>query len=94
MKDPNVSLTTEINGIISPLIFSLMKRTKTRRISSEKLRNVLAEFTDNLCALQDRVTLSMSDNTFEIHLEGASIGITFNMHQDSPINSSMKGGVV
>ncbi len=51
---------------------------QTRRVSSKKLRALLTELADDICTMQDRVTLSLAGNTFEIHLEGGSINITIN----------------
>lgn len=53
-------------------------KTQSRRVSSKKLRALLAEFADEICAAQEKVTLSLTGNTFEIHLEGGSINITIN----------------
>lgn len=47
-------------------------------MSSKKLRALLAELADEICAVQEKVTLSLTGNTFEIHLEGGSINITIN----------------
>ncbi len=53
-------------------------KNQSRRVSSKKLRAILAELADDICAAQDKVTLSLTGNTFEIHLEGGSINITIN----------------
>lgn len=53
-------------------------KTQSRRVSSKKLRALLAELADEICAAQEKVTLSLTGNTFEIHLEGGSINITIN----------------
>lgn len=50
----------------------------SRRVSSKKFRALLTGLTDDICAAQDKVTLSLTGNTFEIHLEGGSINITLN----------------
>lgn len=56
-----------------------MNQTKhTRRVPSAKLRSAFAELADQISNLQDRVTLVMNGNTFEIHLEDATINITIN----------------
>lgn len=57
---------------------------QTRRLSAEKVRNALNHIADEICAMQDRVVVSLCGNTFEIHLDGASIDIT--------INENTKGG--
>lgn len=54
------------------------KPKQSRRVSSKKLRAIFRELADEICNVQDRVTLAMSGNTFEIHLEGGSINITIN----------------
>ena len=53
-------------------------KTQSRRVLSKKLRALLAELADDICAAQDKVTLTLTGNTFEIHLEGGSINITIN----------------
>ncbi len=53
-------------------------KTQSRRVSSKKLRAVLAELADDICAAQEKVTLSLTGNTFEIHLNGGTINITIN----------------
>ena len=53
-------------------------KTQSRRVSSKKLRAILAELADDICAAQDKVTLSLTGNTFEIHLNGGTINITIN----------------
>lgn len=53
-------------------------KTQSRRVSSKKLRAILAELADDICTAQKKVTLSLTGNTFEIHLEGGSINITIN----------------
>ena len=51
---------------------------QTRRVSSKKLRALLTELAYDICGLQDKVTIALTGNTFEIHLEGGSINITIN----------------
>lgn len=53
-------------------------KKQSRRVSSKKLRAVLTELADNICGVQDKVTVALTGNTFEIHLEGGSINITIN----------------
>ncbi len=53
-------------------------KTQSRRVSSKKLRALLTELADDICTMQDRVTLSLAGNSFEIHLDGGSINITIN----------------
>ncbi len=53
-------------------------KKQSRRISSKKLRALLAELADDICAAQEKVTLSLTGNTFQIHIEGGSINITIN----------------
>ena len=53
-------------------------KNQSRRVSSKKLRAILAELADDICAAQDKVTLSLTGNTFEIHLNGGTINITIN----------------
>lgn len=51
---------------------------QTRRIKSAKLRQFFDLMADEICAAQEKVTLSLTGNTFEIHLEGGSVNITIN----------------
>lgn len=53
-------------------------KTQSRRVSSKKLRAILAELANDICQAQDKITVSLTGNTFEIHLEGGSINITIN----------------
>lgn len=53
-------------------------KKQSRRVSSKKLRALLNEITDDICAVQDKIIVSLTGNTFEIHLEGGSINITIN----------------
>lgn len=54
------------------------KPKQSRRVSSKKLHALLTNLTDEICNAQDRVTLALNGNTFEIHLEGGTINITIN----------------
>lgn len=54
------------------------RKKQSRRVSSKKLRALLAEFTNDICRVQDKITVSLTGNTFEIHLDGGSINITIN----------------
>ncbi len=56
----------------------MTNKKHSRRVSSKKLRAFLTEIADEICNAQDRVTLAMSGNTFEIYLEDATINITIN----------------
>lgn len=55
-----------------------MNKKQSRRVDSEQVRGILADLADAICELQNKVTLSMQGNTFEINLEGASITININ----------------
>lgn len=57
---------------------SMNNKKQSRRVSSKKLRALLNEITDDICAVQDKIIVSLTGNTFEIHLEGGSINITIN----------------
>lgn len=57
-------------------IHNVMNNKQTRRVSSKKIRALLNELANEICSAQDRVTLSLTGNTFEIHLEGATVNIT------------------
>ena len=56
----------------------VMNKKQTRRVVSEQLCGILTDLADAICELQNKVTLSMQGNTFEIHLEGGSITININ----------------
>ncbi len=47
------------------------KQKQTRRVSRAKLRELLTATVDEICAAQDKVTLSLTGNTFGIHIYGA-----------------------
>ena len=63
---------------------STVKR-RERKISASRLRRFFADMAADITDGVDNLTLSMSGNTFEIHLEGGSINITVN-------NRTEKGG--
>lgn len=56
----------------------MTNKKQSRRVSSKKLRALLVELADDICGVQDKVTIALTGNTFEIHLEGGSINITIN----------------
>lgn len=53
-------------------------KKQTRWVSSNKLRALLTELADEACGVQEKVTVALRGNTFEIHLEGGTINITIN----------------
>ena len=55
-----------------------MNKKHSRRVSTAKLHRLLDELVDEICTAQDRVTLALSDNTFNIHLDDATINISVN----------------
>ena len=57
----------------------MSNKTKIRRVSAARLRNLLDELVDGICNAQDRVTLDLSGNTFNIHLDDATVNITVNL---------------
>ncbi len=62
-----------------------MKKNKTARVSSSKLRQILNEFTEQVCRAQKRsIGLELSDRTISISLEIGTINIT--------MNEPLKGG--
>lgn len=56
----------------------MSNKKHSRRVSSKKLRAILTELANDICGVQDKITVSLTGNTFEIHLEGGSINITIN----------------
>lgn len=50
----------------------------SRKLNSAKLRQFFEMMADEICQMQDKVTMSITGNTFEINLEGATVNITFN----------------
>ncbi len=54
------------------------KPKQARRVSSKRIRAIFSEIADEICNAHERVTLAMSGNTIEFHLEGGSINITIN----------------
>ena len=57
-------------------------KKQSRRVKSAKVRELFAMMANEICKGQDKVTLSLTGNTFEIHLEGGSINITINEKGD------------
>ena len=51
-------------------------KKQSRRVSSKKLRAILTDLANDICRFQDKITVSLTGNTFEIHLESGSINIT------------------
>ena len=56
----------------------MKEKKQSRRVSSKKLRALLAELANDICGAQDKVTIALHGNTFEIHLDGGTINITIN----------------
>lgn len=53
-------------------------RRHERKISASRLRRFLAAAAEDITDGIDTVSLALRGNTFEIHLEGATINITIN----------------
>lgn len=49
-----------------------------RKITASRLRRFIAAAAEDITTGIDTVTLSLSGNTFEIHLQGATINISVN----------------
>ena len=62
----------------------MSNKTHTRRVSSARLRALLDQLVDELCASQDRMTVAITGNTFNIHLDDATLNIS--------MNHAMEGG--
>ena len=45
-------------------------------VASEKVRGILAELADAICATHSTVSLSAQGSTINIHLEGSTLNIT------------------
>ena len=56
----------------------MTNKKQTRRVSAGKLRNLLSDMTNDICNAQERISVALSGNTFEIQLHGCSINITIN----------------
>ncbi|MBD5243170.1 MAG: hypothetical protein HDS60_03680 [Barnesiella sp.] len=56
----------------------MSNKKQSRRVSSKKLRTLLTDFVNGLCEEQDKLTVSLAGNTFEIHLDNVSVDITIN----------------
>ena len=56
----------------------MTNKKHSRRVSPKKLRAILTELANDICQAQEKITVSLTGNTFEIHLEGGSINITIN----------------
>ena len=77
-------MTAVFLSIIAKLHHSMSTKQHSRRISSKKLRAFLNDITDQLCTAQDRMTIVLTGNTFNIHLDGGTVNIT--------IDTTGKGG--
>lgn len=53
-------------------------KKQTKSVSAKGLRKLLGNIADDICSAQERMNIALSGNTFEIHLECASISITIN----------------
>ena len=51
---------------------------QTREVKASKLRELMAEVFGDLCDGLDTVRVALTGNTFEIHLEGATVNISVN----------------
>ena len=54
---------------------------QTREVKASKLRELLKDLFGDLCAGLDTVSVALTGNTFEIHLEGATVNITVNQEK-------------
>lgn len=59
-------------------------KNQTKTISARRLRQLIASMAEDITAGAQSVKVSLQGNTFNIHLQGASINIT--------INELQKGG--
>ena len=59
----------------------MSNKTHTRRVSSTRLRSLLDQLVDELCSAQERVTLAVSSNTFNIHLDDATLNISISQKE-------------
>lgn len=48
-----------------------------RRISAKQLRAFMHELADDICCNRDRLNITVSANTFELHLDGGTINISY-----------------
>ena len=64
-----------------------MSKKHSRRVASEKIRGILNQLADSICESQDNVILALFDNSFVIHLDGATLNISM-----SQTASAKKGG--
>lgn len=53
-----------------------MKPNQTRNVSSKELRRILHDFADDVCDEQEKIQVTLKDNSFVFHLEGATINIS------------------
>lgn len=54
------------------------RASRERRIPASRLRRFLADISEDITAGIDTVGIALSGNTFEIHLEGATINVSIN----------------
>lgn len=65
-------------SVYKPNTITSMNQFQSRRVNAGKLREMLNDFADQICNAQERITIALSGNTFEIHLDGGTINITIN----------------
>ena len=56
----------------------MSKTKKSRKLAPWQLRRALALLADEICIGREPISIELSGNTLEIHLEGGSINISVN----------------
>ena len=56
----------------------MSKTKKSRTLAPWQLRRALAQLADEICDGRDPITVELSGNTIEIHLDGGSVNISVN----------------
>ena len=55
---------------------SMDNKTRKGHIPAERVREAFSELAEIICSGHERINLSLSGNSFTLHLEGATVNIT------------------
>ena len=72
----------------------MSKQKQIRRVRKEKVRAILSEIVDAICAAEDKVTVALSGNTFSFLITGGTVNITVNESSTKSLDTAKKGGVL
>ena len=63
---------------VTPNYTHMANTKQTRKLAPWQLRRALAQLADEICIGREPITVNLSGNTFEIHIDDISINITVN----------------